>query len=133
MRQGLLRAGLLALAAALGGCADAYTPLPLDLTLSRVDPEEAAERAVVGAALGAGLGTAVGTAFSINTGIGSVVGAEVGALLGAELGVVTTPPVPTYRPITPPETAMIPGFYDAWPPGYRPPPVGSQTPPPRPG
>ena len=70
VRVGLIGAGLIGLAAALSACADAYTPLPFDLTLSPVDPEEAAERAIVGAALGAGLGAGLGTMASINPGMG---------------------------------------------------------------
>jgi hypothetical protein len=132
MRHRLVGAGLIGLAAALSACADAYTALPFDLTLSRVDPEEAAERAIVGAALGAGLGAGLGTMASINPGIGTIAGAQIGAATGALIGVATTPPVPDYRPIAVP-TALIPSFYDTWPPGYRPPPIASQIPPPRPG
>jgi hypothetical protein len=85
------------------------------------DVEDPYQRAVVGAALGAGLGAGLGATFAINPGIGSIVGAETGATLGAVAGVITTQP-------TPADTAFIPGFYDTWPPGDHPPPLGSETP-----
>ena len=132
MRQRLVGAGLIALAAALSGCADTPDEAGFRWPFARVDPVEAAERAVVGAALGAGMGTAIGTAFSINPGIGSIVGAEAGAAIGAAIGAATAQPLPDYKPLAPPVTAMIPDFYDTWPPGYRPPPVAAQTPPPPP-
>lgn len=92
------------------------------------DVEDPYQRAVVGAALGAGLGSGIGATFAINPGIGSIVGAETGATLGAVAGVITTQPTPTYTPIPPADTAFIPGFYDTWPPGDHPPPLGSETP-----
>src|SRR5207248_11448663 len=98
----------------------------------RVDPEEAAERAVAGAAIGAALGTSIGAIVAINPAAGALIGTEVGAPLGAAIGYASTPPLPDYRPIAVPASAAIPGFYDTWPPGYHPPPVGSNTsPPPR--
>jgi hypothetical protein len=84
-----------------------------------VEPEDAAERAVAGAALGTALGTGLGTTFAINPAIGSIIGAESGATLGAAAGIVTAAPVPSYHPIPVPTAAVIPGFYDSWPPGYH--------------
>ena len=98
------------------------------------DVQDPYQRAVVGAALGAALGTGVGATFAINPGVGSVVGAETGAALGAVAGAITAEPPPSYGSIPPGDAAFIPGFYDTWPPGYHPPPIGSETPrpPPRP-
>jgi hypothetical protein len=133
MRLLLVRTVLIGLAAALPGCVGVYGPAPLDLGLARVDLVEAGERAVVGAALGTALGTGLGASFAINPAIGAVVGAESGAAIGAAIGAATAQPLPDYAPIAIPTAAIIPGFYDTWPPGYHPPPVASQTPPPRPG
>jgi len=130
MRLIPVRVVLIGVAAALSGCVDAYGPAPLDLAVSRVDPVDAGERAVVGAALGTALGTGIGAAFAINPAIGAVVGAESGAAVGAAIGAATAQPLPDYAPIAIPATAIIPGFYDTWPPGYHPPPIASQTPPP---
>ena len=132
MRLMVVRAGLIGLAAALAGCVEVYGPAPFDIALSRVDPVDAGERAIVGAALGTALGTGIGATFAINPAIGAVIGAESGAAIGAALGAATAEPLPDYAPIAVPTVAIIPGFYDTWPPGYRPPPVASQTPPPRP-
>src|SRR6266478_3983725 len=117
MRLILLRTALIGLAAALSGCVEVYGPAPLDIGLSRVDPVDAGERAIVGAALGTALGTGIGATFAINPAIGAV----------------TAQPLPDYAPIAIPTAAIIPGFYDTWPPGFHPPPIASQTPPPRPG
>ena len=114
---------LFGVAAALGGC---YGP-------HRVDPQEAAERAIVGSAAGTAIGTGLGTTFAINPAIGAVVGAESGAALGAAIGVATAQPLPDYHPIAVPAAAVIPGFYDTWPPGYHEPPVTAAVPPPHPG
>ena len=133
MRRMVVQAGLIGLVTALAGCAEVFGPDRLDVSLARVDAEDMAERAVVGAALGTALGTGLGAVFAINPAIGAVVGAEAGAALGAAVGVATAQPLPSYAPITLPSAAVIPGFYDTWPPGYRPPPIGSQTPPPEPG
>jgi len=133
MRRIVVRAGMIGLVMALAGCAEVFGPDRVDLSISRVDPEEAAERAVVGAALGSALGTGLGATFAINPAIGAVVGAEAGAGLGAIAGAITAQPLPSYAPITVPAVAVIPGFYDTWPPGYRPPPLATQVPPPRPG
>jgi hypothetical protein len=140
MRLGMTGAAVIGLGILLPGCAGPngltfYGAAPDGLypyQFPRVDPQEVAERAVEGAALGAGLGTALGATFSINPAIGAVVGAETGATLGAVVGAATTHPLPDYTPVTVPAKAVIPGFYDTWPPGYHPPPVGSETPPPHP-
>jgi hypothetical protein len=143
MRLMVVRGVLVGLAAALSGCvgvygptavgAAQYPPAPFGVELARVDPQDAAERALTGSVLGAALGTGLGAAFAINPAIGAVVGAESGAVFGAEIGALTAQPLPDYVPIPPPSAALIPDFYDTWAPGYRPPPVASQTPPPRPG
>jgi hypothetical protein len=99
----------------------------------RLDPQEAAERAVAGAAAGALIGAGLGATVAIDAGLGSVIGAEVGAPLGAAIGIATTTPLPDYKPIPVPVSAVIPGYYDRWPPGYHAPPLGSWTPPPPPG
>jgi hypothetical protein len=132
MRLILLRTALIGLAAVLSGCVEIYFPSPI-LEVSRVDPVDAAERAIVGAALGTALGTGIGASFAINPAIGAVVGAESGATIGAAIGAVTAQPLPDYAPIAIPTAVLIPDFYDTWPPGYHPPPIASQTPPPRPG
>jgi hypothetical protein len=85
----------------------------------RVEPEDAAERAVAGAALGTALGTGLGTTLSINPAIGSIIGAESGAALGAAAGIATAARIPEYQPIPVPTAQAIPGFYDGWPPGYH--------------
>jgi hypothetical protein len=131
MRLMVVRGAVIALAAAVSGCVAAYGPAPIEL--SRVDPQDAAERALIGSVLGTALGTGIGAAFAINPAIGAVVGAESGATLGAVVGAATAQPLPDYAPIAVPQAAMIPDFYDTWSPGYRPPPVASQTPPPPPG
>jgi len=98
-----------------------------------VDPQDAAERAVAGAALGTAVGTGLGTMVSINPAIGSIIGAEVGATLGAATGAITAAPVPTYKPIVVPAEAVIPGFYDEWPPAYHSFPGNPETAPPTEG
>ena len=133
MRLILVRTALIGLAAALSGCVEVYGPALPGIELSRVDPVDAGERAIVGAALGAALGTGIGATFAINPAVGAVVGAESGAAIGAAIGAVTAQPLPDYAPIAIPTAAIIPGFYDTWPPGFHPPPIASQTPPPRPG
>jgi hypothetical protein len=130
MRLTLVRTALIGLAAVLAGCVDASGTAPLDLALSRVDPVDAGERAIVGAALGTALGTGIVASFAINPAIGAVVGAESGATVGAAIGAATAQPLPDYAAIAIPASAIIPGFYDTWPPGYHPPPIVSQTPPP---
>ena len=120
MRLVVVGVALCGLVAALAGCA-------------RVDPQEAAERAVIGGVAGTALGTAIGASIAINPAIGAAVGAESGAAIGAGIGVLTAQPLPDYRPIAVPAAAVIPSFYDTWPPGYHAPPIASQTPPPHPG
>jgi len=128
MRLMLVRTVLIGVAAALSGCVEVYGPAPL--AVARVDPVEAGERAIVGAALGTALGTGIGATFALNPAIGSIVGAESGATIGAVIGAATAQPLPDYAPIEIPTVAVIPAFYDTWPPGYHPPPIASQTPPP---
>jgi hypothetical protein len=98
----------------------------------RAAPEDLAERAVVGGILGGMLGAGVGAIASANPAFGAVIGGPAGAVIGGLVGIATTPPLPSYMPIAIPTAPVIPGFYDAWPPGYRSPPAGAQTPPPHP-
>ncbi len=99
----------------------------------RVDPEQAAERALIGGVVGGMLGAGVGAiAASFNPAFGAAVGAPAGAAIGGAIGVATTPPLPGYTPIAVPMAPVIPAFYDTWPPGYRSPPAGTQVPPPPP-
>src|ERR1700680_3374978 len=109
MRLLLVGAGLSGLAAALSGCAEPGDTAPFGIGLSRVDPEEAAERAIVGGAVGAALGTGIGATVSINPAIGAVIGAESGAAIGAAIGVATAQPLPSYTPIAVPTLPVIPG------------------------
>jgi hypothetical protein len=111
--------------AALGAMAIAAAVL--SACVHPVDPEDAAERAVAGMVLGSALGTGLGATFAINPAVGSVIGAESGATLGAAVGVMTAAPVPQYQPIVVPTAAVIPGFYDGWPPGYHAPPGNPET------
>jgi uncharacterized membrane protein len=131
MQLMVVRTVLIGFAVALSGCVEVYGPAPFEL--SRVDPVDAAERALVGSVVGTALGTGIGAVLSINPAIGAVVGAESGAAIGAAIGAATAQPLPGYAPIAVPAVAAIPGFYDAWPPGYHQPSIASQTPPPRPG
>ena len=96
----------------------------------RVDPDEAAERAVIGGLVGGVLGVALGTAGSANPAFGALVGGSAGAAVGTAIGIATTRPLPSYTPIAVPAAPVIPGFYDTWPPGYAAPPNGLQVPPP---
>ncbi|MBV8494716.1 MAG: hypothetical protein JO162_14715 [Alphaproteobacteria bacterium] len=133
-------AAAIALGTALSGCVGPggttfYAAGPNVAYVYRVpplDPEEAAERGIAGAALGAALGASLGAMVAINPGLGALVGTEIGAPVGAAIGVATTPPLPDYKPIAVPAAAVIPGYYDRWPPGYHAPPLGSWTPPPPP-
>jgi len=111
----------LALAAIVSACAPIVHP---------VDPEDAAERAAAGAVLGAALGTGLGATFAINPGLGSVIGVEAGAGVGAAIGAITAAPTPDYHPVAVPATAVIPGFYDGWAPGYHSLPGNPETQPP---
>src|SRR5579884_1578002 len=101
MRRWLARGALVGVVTALGGCVQPSGPAPFGIALSRVDPQEAAERALVGSALGTALGTGIGATFAINPGVGAVVGAESGAAIGAAIGVATAQPLPDYAPIPP--------------------------------
>jgi hypothetical protein len=121
---------LIGMATALSGCVAVYGDSS-GIRVARVDPEDAAERALTGAVVGTALGTGIGSVFSINPAIGAVVGAESGATLGAGVGALTAQPIPDYAPIVVPQSAVIPGFYDTWPPGNRAPSTGTQVPPPR--
>jgi hypothetical protein len=99
----------------------------------RVDPEQAAERGVIGGLVGGILGAGVGAiAAAGNPAFGAAIGGPAGAVIGGAIGVATTPPLPSYAPIAVPTMPVIPGFYDTWPPGYRSPPLGTQVPPPPP-
>src|SRR4051794_1380491 len=53
----------------------------------RVDPEEAAERALVGGLAGGVLGIALGTTGSANPAFGALVGGPAGAALGSAIGI----------------------------------------------
>ncbi|HEX3863859.1 MAG TPA: hypothetical protein VHY35_19425 [Stellaceae bacterium] len=119
-------------AAALSGCVAVYGS-PAGITVARVDPDEAAERALIGSVAGTAIGTGMGAIFAINPGIGAVVGAESGATIGAVVGAATAQPLPAYTPIAVPAAPVIPDFYDTWPPGNHIPTVGSEVPPPHPG
>src|SRR6266851_1110805 len=99
MRLILVGTALIGLAAALSGCVEVYGPAPPGIELSRVDPVDAGERAIVGAALGTALGTGIGAAFAINPAIGAVIGAESGATIGAAIGAATAQPLPDYAPM----------------------------------
>jgi hypothetical protein len=99
----------------------------------RVDPEQAAERALVGGVVGGLLGAGVGAiAAAGNPAFGAVIGGPAGTVIGSAIGIATTPPLPDYTPVAVPAAPVIPGFYDTWPPGYRSPPAGTRVPPPPP-
>jgi len=68
----------------------------------RVDPEEAAERALIGGLVGGVLGVALGTGGSANPAFGALVGGSAGAALGTAIGIATTRPLPSYTPIAVP-------------------------------
>ena len=126
MRLSVVRVALLlGVAAVAAGCSP--TALP-SVEVSRVDPEDAADRALVGAVLGSALGTGLGAAFAISPAVGAIVGAEAGGGIGATIGVLTAQPIPAYGMVAAPEGP--PGFYDTWPPGYHPPPITAGAPPP---
>jgi hypothetical protein len=116
--------GLLAVAlpAMLAACA----PAP-------IDPEQATERAATGAVLGAALGAGLGATVAIDPGLGAIIGTESGGAIGAAIGIATTPPIPSYRPVVLPAEAVIPNFYDNWPPSYHSPPGNPETQPPHAG
>ena len=126
MRLNVVRAALLGLAAIVSGCSP--TALPSLGISPRIDPEDAADRALIGAVAGAALGTGLGATFAISPAVGAIVGVEAGAGIGATIGVLTAQPLPSYTAVAAPEAP--PGFYDTWPPGYRPPPISAGAPPP---
>jgi hypothetical protein len=96
MRLWRVGAGLLGLAASLCGCVEGpYGPEPVAFTAARVDPEDMADRMVVGSVLGAALGTGLGASFAINPAIGAVIGVESGAAIGAAVGAITAQPLPS--------------------------------------
>jgi hypothetical protein len=98
-----------------------------------VDPEDAAERTIAGGALGATLGAGLGATVAINPLLGSGLGAKAGAEIGAAIGAASTPPAPSYKAIAVPAQAVVPGFYDNWPPGYHLPPLNPEAQPPHEG
>ena len=122
MRLKLVLVALLGLVAA-SGCVSPPNPV-----MHRIDPEDAADRAVIGAVLGAALGTGLGATVAINPAVGAVIGVEVGAGIGAAIGVLTAQPLPSYGAVVVPEGP--PGYYDTWPPGYTSPPISAGAPPP---
>ena len=125
MRLKVVRAALLGLAIAVSGC----SPTALSsFEISRIDPEDAADRALIGAIAGAALGTGLGATFAISPAVGAIVGVEAGAGIGATIGVLTAQPLPAYGAVALPQGP--PGFYDTWPPGFRPPPISAGAPPP---
>lgn len=131
MRLWVARAALTGFAAALlAGVSACSTPAGTGISVARVDRDDAADRALVGSALGTALGTGLGATFAINPGVGTLIGAESGAAIGAAIGAVTAQPLPAYKAIAVPTAAVIPGFYDTWPPGYEPLPIASEAPPP---
>jgi hypothetical protein len=132
MRAIVVGAAAVGLVAALAGCVQPYAQPQVELAFARVDPEDAADRALIGSVVGAALGTGIGATFAINPAIGSVIGVESGAAIGAAIGAATAQPIPEYAPIPPSAALTIPQYYDGWPPGYDSPPAGTQAPPPPP-
>lgn len=142
MRVWVARAAtLLGVVAGLSGCVPpapgtAAGPGPIPgiggpiFTVARVDPEDAADRTIKGSILGAALGTGIGTTTAISASVGAIIGVETGAVVGAAIGAATAQPLPDYKPIAVPTAAVIPKFYDTWPPGYHMPPEAAQAPPP---
>jgi hypothetical protein len=115
------------LAAGLSACAP-YAAPPY---ATAIDPEQATERAAAGAVLGSAIGAGLGATVSTLPPAGAIAGAEIGGGVGAALGVMTSAPPPTYDPIPVPTQAVIPNFYDNWPPGYHLPPTNTEAQPPR--
>jgi hypothetical protein len=118
-----MRLAIVAMTAVVAGALSGCAPY----AQTSIDPEQATERAATGAVLGAALGTGVGVISAINPALGAVIGVESGAAVGAAIGVMTTPPIPEYKPIPVPAEAVIPNFYDNWPPGYYRPPGDPET------
>jgi uncharacterized membrane protein len=131
MRLNVVQVALLGLAAMASGCVPVPPNSPPGSGVVRVDPEDAADRALIGALAGAALGTGLGATFAISPAVGAIVGVEAGAGIGATIGVLTAQPLPSYTAVAAPEGP--PGFYDTWPPGYHAPPVTAGAPPPPPG
>ena len=101
--------------------------------VSRVDPEDVADRALVGAVAGAALGTGIGATLAINPAVGAVIGVESGAVIGAAIGAMTAQPLPAYSAVAPLEGS--PEYYETWPPGFlggHAPPASAGAPPPPP-
>jgi hypothetical protein len=118
---------IIVLAASVSACAP-YAAPPY---ATAVDPEQATERAAAGAVLGSAIGSGIGATFATAPPVGVIAGAEIGGGIGAAIGVMTSAPPPTYDPIPVPSQAVIPGFYDNWPPGYHLPPTNTEAQPPR--
>ena len=131
MRLNVVQMALLGLAAAASGCVPVEPNTPPSSFVVRVDPQDAADRALIGAIAGAALGTGLGATFAISPAVGAIVGVEAGAGIGATIGVLTAQPLPSYTAVAIPDGP--PGFYDTWPPGDHPPPVTAGAPPPPPG
>jgi hypothetical protein len=130
MRLACVAVAMAGFAAAISGCAPNGQLATPQITVARVEPQDAADRAATGAIVGATMGAGIGAIFSINPGLGATVGTEAGGGLGAIIGANTAQPLPDYKPIAVPVAAVTPGFYDNWPPGYEQPEFPPQTPPP---
>jgi uncharacterized membrane protein len=130
MRLNVVQVALLGLAT-VAGCAPVDPNTTRSSLVVRVDPEDAADRALIGAIAGAALGTGLGATFAINPAVGAVVGVEAGAGIGATIGVLTAQPLPSYTAVAAPDGP--PEFYDIWPPGDHSPPVTAGVPSPTPG
>jgi hypothetical protein len=126
-----MRLAALGTIAVLAASAAACAPYASAPYATAVDPEQTTERAAAGAVLGAAVGSGIGATFAVSPPVGAIAGAEIGSGVGAAIGVMTAAPPPTYDPIAVPSQAVIPGFYDSWPPGYHVPPANSETQPPR--
>ena len=79
MRLIVVGVALLGLAAAASGVFRSTPNSPPSAVVVRVDPEDAAERALIGAVAGAALGTGLGATVAINPAVGAVIGVESGA------------------------------------------------------
>ena len=113
--------GTIAVAASLSACAP----------LHPVDPQDAYERSVAGATLGTALGTGLGATFAINPALGAVSGAAgLAPSWAASPGSLPPRRYRAYHPVAVPAQAVIPHFYDGWPPGYHAPPGNPETQPP---
>jgi hypothetical protein len=131
MRLIAARAAMIVLAAMSSGLVSGCVPVysgPVEVV--RVDPEDVAERTMIGSVVGAALGTGLGSTFAITPAVGAVVGVGAGAAIGAAIGAMTAQPLPRYEPVAVPTAAVIPSFYDNWPPGSHSLPVAVVPPPP---